>query len=102
MKELGIAVFKGVLSTFIAILPLAFASSEIFRVFFKLFLSILIVGGSHGLVLMPVVLSLVGPAAARDLSKVHPEGRYEGKASAWSGKDADKDVERSPSPDQGR
>eukprot|EP00747_Dinoflagellata_sp_TGD_P222405 gnl/TRDRNA2_/TRDRNA2_94111_c0_seq1.p1 gnl/TRDRNA2_/TRDRNA2_94111_c0~~gnl/TRDRNA2_/TRDRNA2_94111_c0_seq1.p1 ORF type:complete len:893 (-),score=185.54 gnl/TRDRNA2_/TRDRNA2_94111_c0_seq1:209-2551(-) len=63
MKEMGIPVVKGIFSTLVAILPLSLAGSEVFRVFFKMFMAILLVGGAHGLVLMPVVLSLVGPAA---------------------------------------
>jgi len=63
MKQIGLPVAKGIFSTFIAVLPLAFASSNVFRTFFKMFLAILIVGGLHGLVLMPVVLSLFGPTA---------------------------------------
>jgi len=64
MEEIGPAVFLGVSATFVAILPLALSSSQIFRVFFQMFFGIVIVGGSHGLVLMPVCLALCGPSTA--------------------------------------
>jgi multidrug efflux pump subunit AcrB len=73
MKEIGLAVSLGIFSTFVAILPLAFATSEVFRVFFKMFVAILLAGGSHGLILMPVVLSLVGPSTIHGAAcKTHP------------------------------
>ena len=45
------------LSTFIGILVTAFASSEIFRIFFKMMFSIVILGLIHGLVILPVYLA---------------------------------------------
>jgi predicted RND superfamily exporter protein len=69
MAELGVSVIKGLLSTAIAIIPLAFAGSQVFRVFFIMFAWILGAGGLHGLVLLPVILSLVGPAKLVDHSK---------------------------------
>lgn len=61
MKAIGPAVLLGLATTFIGVLPLAFASSQVFRVFFLMFFSIVIVGGIHGFVLLPVLLSLFGP-----------------------------------------
>lgn len=63
MEEIGGAVLLGVGSTFVAILPLSLAGSEVFRVFFKMFLSITVVGGLHGMVFLPVMLSLFGPSS---------------------------------------
>jgi len=62
LAEIGPAVGQGALSTFIAIMPLALSRSNTFRVFFKMFFGIVIVGFSHGLVLAPVLLSLIGPS----------------------------------------
>lgn len=60
LQSIGPAVFLGLITTFLGVLPLAFASSQVFRVFFFMFLSIVIVGGMHGFVLLPVLLSLFG------------------------------------------
>eukprot|EP00913_Durusdinium_trenchii_P031973 g29946.t1 len=59
--EMGQPIFLGVSTTFLAILPLAFSSSQAFRVFFKMFFGIVLAGGSHGLIFMPVLLSIMGP-----------------------------------------
>jgi len=64
MEEIGPAVFLGVSTTFLAILPLSLSSSEVFRVFFRMFFGIVVVGGLHGLVLMPVALAICGPNTA--------------------------------------
>jgi hypothetical protein len=57
LTEIGPAVLVGCCTTFIGIIPLAAASSEIFRTFFKMFVGIILYGGATGLILLPVVLS---------------------------------------------
>eukprot|EP00403_Amphidinium_massartii_P048273 CAMPEP_0178464984 /NCGR_PEP_ID=MMETSP0689_2-20121128/51122_1 /TAXON_ID=160604 /ORGANISM="Amphidinium massartii, Strain CS-259" /LENGTH=788 /DNA_ID=CAMNT_0020091899 /DNA_START=162 /DNA_END=2525 /DNA_ORIENTATION=- len=42
MEEIGPAVFLGVSTTFVSILPLALSTSQIFRVFFKMFFGIVV------------------------------------------------------------
>lgn len=59
LAEVGGAVAVGGLTTFIGVLPLAFASSWVYRVFFKLFLSIVVLGIVHGFVVAPVLVVLL-------------------------------------------
>lgn len=51
----------GALSTQLAVIPLAFVDSPVLSVFFKMTTLVIIVGVTHGLMLLPVVLSLIGP-----------------------------------------
>ena len=59
MVEMGPAVFNGGFSTFLAFAILVFAESYAFVVFFKTFFLIAVFGLYHGLVFLPVILSLV-------------------------------------------
>jgi len=70
LAEMGTAVVHGALSTFAAVLVLSTSQSYIFRVFFKQFFGICIFGAAHGLIFLPVLLSLVGP----DQIEVVPRG----------------------------
>ena len=61
--DVGPAVLHGATSTFLAVAVLGLAQSYVFRTFFKQFFGICVFGVSHGLVLLPIMLSLVGPPA---------------------------------------
>ena len=58
---MGSSVIHGGISTFLAIVVLGGARSYIFVVFFKLWFGIIVFGMSNGFILLPVILSLVGP-----------------------------------------
>ncbi|CAN0510355.1 unnamed protein product [Ectocarpus sp. 12 AP-2014] len=59
LGEIGPSVMVGAATTFLGIMPLAFASNVIFRVFFKMFLVIISFGFFHGVVFIPVMLSIL-------------------------------------------
>lgn len=61
LTTIGSSVLVGGVTTLLGVLPLTFASTHFFQVFFLSFLCIPTLGLMHGLVLVPLVLSLVGP-----------------------------------------
>jgi len=61
MQNIGPAVFNGGFSTFLAFILLAGSKSHVFTSFFKIFFLVVTFGLFHGLILLPVVLSLIGP-----------------------------------------
>jgi Niemann-Pick C1 protein len=61
LETMGGSIAIGGISTFLGILPLAFSKSEIFTTVFLAFLGLVILGCAHGLILLPVILSLIGP-----------------------------------------
>ena len=68
LVKVGPAVLNGGISTFLAFVLLSMSKSVIFVTFFNIFFFVVVFGLFHGLLFLPVVLSLVGPR-----SYVHPE-----------------------------
>ena len=58
---MGSSVFHGGFSTFIAIVVVSPSKSYIFIVFFRLWFSIILFGMANGFMLLPVILSFIGP-----------------------------------------
>lgn len=65
VRHIGAAVAYGAGSTFLAIMMLAFSSSYVFVAFFRIFSLIVLFGLWHGLFLLPVILSSIGPQSIR-------------------------------------
>ncbi|CAB9504683.1 Pick C1 protein [Seminavis robusta] len=61
LQTMGSSILLGGLTTFIGVIPLAFSSTTVFMVVFKSFLAMVCLGCGVGLILLPVLLSLVGP-----------------------------------------
>lgn len=61
LETMGASILLGGLTTFIGVIPLAFSTTTIFMVVFKSFLAMACLGCGVGLILLPVLLSMVGP-----------------------------------------
>jgi len=61
LADMGAAVLCGATSTFLAVAVLLGSSSYVFKILSKQFALTVVLGVSHGLILLPVMLSLVGP-----------------------------------------
>lgn len=65
MRHIGAAVLFGAGSTLLALSLLSFSQAYVFRAFFKIFLLVIAFGLWHGLLLLPVVLSTIGPRSLK-------------------------------------
>lgn len=61
LETMGVSILIGGATTFLAVIPIAASSAEVFMTVFYAFFAMVALGCSHGLILLPVVLSLVGP-----------------------------------------
>ena len=66
VSQMGSSVFHGGVSTFLAISVLGFSKSYIFVLFFRLWIGIIVFGMANGFLLLPVILSIIGPVDSID------------------------------------
>jgi predicted RND superfamily exporter protein len=64
LETMGSSIFLGGLSTFLGVIPLAFSTSTVLRTVFTSLVAMVVLSLSHGLILLPVVVSVVGPYTA--------------------------------------
>ena len=69
LYHVGYPVVQGSMSTILSVLPIAFAGMEIFRSFFKTLFLVIALGFMHGIVVLPVILSLVGTSMKNQTGK---------------------------------
>ena len=67
---MGPSVINTAVSTLLAISVLGFAKSYIFTVFFKTWMTFIVMGLGNSVLLLPVVLSLIGSTKTSSGSKV--------------------------------
>ncbi|KZC10954.1 PREDICTED: patched domain-containing protein 3-like [Dufourea novaeangliae] len=79
LSIIGPAVFNGGLSTFLAFVLLGSSEAYIFSTFFKLFTCVVMFGLFHGLLFLPVILSLLGPGERRtEIKKANVSREHNG------------------------
>mmetsp|Transcript_39650 Transcript_39650/g.92790 ORF Transcript_39650/g.92790 Transcript_39650/m.92790 type:complete len:1186 (-) Transcript_39650:188-3745(-) len=66
ITEMGADVAHGAMSTFLAVVVMSASKSYIFILFFRQFFAICLFGFCHGMIFLPVVLSLIGPGSSSD------------------------------------
>jgi len=64
LRTMGSSILVGGTSTFLGLVPLAWSTSLVLRNTYICFLAMVLLGVLHGLVLLPVILSMIGPAGA--------------------------------------
>lgn len=76
LKTMGSSILVGAISTFLGVIPLAFSSSSVFSTVFVAFIGLVTLGAGHGLILIPVLLSIIGPNVCirPDLKEKHVKG----------------------------
>ena len=88
VRRLGPSVFNAVVSTGLAVALIGFSKSWVFVIFFRALFLVCILGGAHGLWLLPVLLSIAGGERQRnDGGESDDDGLEAGKGGGGGGGD---------------
>jgi len=71
LETMGPSILVGGLSTMLGVLPLAFSTNEVAKVVFTSFIAMVTLGFAHGLIFLPVVLSILGPNNTHTANSTH-------------------------------
>ena len=96
LADIGAAVLSGAFSTFLAVAILLFSSLYVYMVLSRMFALMVGLGVAHGLILLSVLLSLLGPkpfASAQALGVVENETKEDLGTNEKKKKHDDEDVE---------
>ena len=85
LYALGIPILQGAFSTILGVFGLAFAPSYIFVTFFKMIFLVIMLGVFHGMILLPVLLSLMGPGSCASKSRTSNSGSCKKTSTRSSG-----------------
>mmetsp|Transcript_23737 Transcript_23737/g.67064 ORF Transcript_23737/g.67064 Transcript_23737/m.67064 type:complete len:923 (-) Transcript_23737:74-2842(-) len=77
LADIGAAVLSGAISTFLAVLVLLFSTSYVFVTLSRQFALTVILGVSHGLILLPVLLAVFGPKPFNSANEQEQEDNKE-------------------------
>ena len=77
VSQMGSSVFHGGVSTMLAIAVLGFSKSYVFVLFFRLWVGIIVFGMANGFLLLPVVLSIIGPVDSMDAKDTVEEEHHQ-------------------------
>lgn len=86
LTDTGSAVFTGGITALLGTIPLAFSSSHILRTFFNLLFGTIVFSLLTGLMLMPVLFSLIGPPPLAHVQQEQEVQQLEAQASQRRGK----------------
>ena len=92
----GAPVFHGAISSLLGVVILAFAKSYIFFSFFQVMSLVITFGILHALLLLPVILSLIGPASNGNNGNIKEDNRRDSAQSNSRVSHSDEDTKLPP------
>ena len=90
--KLGLPILQGAVSTILGVSPLGTANAYTLRTFFKIIFLVIILGALHGLLLLPVIMSIFGPhskkkdSAGEEPTKVYVQSSIDSQVPLYSTK----------------